>query len=87
MKCIKSIKATKNTDVGVLVRTSDLEAESKVKTGYWAYAPKSEYKAWKRGTTTEEPQSTEQSKKKSNPKQMDGQTSAEPFVKTRKKSK
>jgi len=52
MKCIKSIKATKNTEVGVLVRTSDVEAESKVKTGYWAYAPKSEYKTWKRGTTT-----------------------------------
>jgi hypothetical protein len=85
MKCIKSIKATKNTEVGVLVRTSDVEAESKVKTGYWAYAPKSEYKTWKRGATTEEPQSTE--KKKDNPKQMNGVETAETFVKTRKKSK
>ncbi len=36
MKCIKSIKATKNTEVGVFMRTSEIEAESKVKTGYWA---------------------------------------------------
>ena len=85
MKCIKSIKATKNSEVGVFMRTSEIEAESKVKTGYWAYAPKSEYKAWKRGTTTEEPQSTE--KKKDNPKQMNGVETAETFVKTRKKSK
>jgi len=85
MKCIKSIKATKNTEVGVFMRTSEIEAESKVKTGYWAYAPKSEYKLWKRGTTTEEPQSTE--KKKNNPKQMNGVETAETFVKTRKKSK
>ncbi len=60
MKCIKSIKATKNTEVGVYVRTTELEAETKVKTGYWAYAPKSEYKSWKKGATTEEPQSTEE---------------------------
>ena len=84
MKCIKSIKATKNTEVGVFMRTSEIEAESKVKTGYWAYAPKSEYKSWKRGTTTEEQQSTE---KKNNPKQMNGVETAETFVKTRKKSK
>ena len=60
MKCIKSIKATKNTEVGVYVRTTELEAEGKVKTGYWAYAPKSEYKAWKKGTNVQEPQSTEE---------------------------
>ena len=84
MKCIKSIKATKNTEVGVFMKTSEIEAESKVKTGYWAYAPKSEYKSLKRGTTTEEPQSTE---KKNNPKQMNGVETAETFVKTRKKSK
>jgi hypothetical protein len=63
MKCIKSIKATKNTEVGVFMRTSEMEAETKVKTGFWAYAPKSEYKAWKRGTTTEETQSTEETTK------------------------
>jgi hypothetical protein len=64
MKCIKSIKATKNTEVGVIVRIDEFEAENKVKTGYWAYAPKSEYKAWKRGVTVEELQSTEVENKK-----------------------
>ena len=64
MKCIKSIKPTKNTDVGVIVRIDDIEAETKVKTGYWSYAPKSEYKAWKKGVTVEELQSTEQETKK-----------------------
>ena len=64
MKCIKSIKPTKNTEVGVIVRIDDIEAETKVKTGYWAYAPKSEYKAWKKGVTVEELQSTEQETKK-----------------------
>ena len=44
MKCIKSIKATKNTEVGHIVRIDDVEAESKVKTGFWAYVPKSEWK-------------------------------------------
>ena len=33
MKCIKSIKPTKNTEVGQTVRINDIEAESKVKTG------------------------------------------------------
>lgn len=64
MKCIKSIKATKNTEVGVVVRIDEFEAENKVKTGYWAYAPKSEYKAWKKGVTVEELQSTEVENKK-----------------------
>jgi len=64
MKCIKSIKPTKNTEVGVIVRIDDIEAENKVKTGYWSYAPKSEYKAWKKGVTVEELQSSEQETKK-----------------------
>ncbi len=64
MKCIKSIKPTKNTEVGVIVRIDDIEAETKVKTGYWAYAPKSEYKALKKGVTVEKLQSTEQETKK-----------------------
>jgi hypothetical protein len=52
MKCIKSIKATKNTEVGHIVRIDDVDAEVKVKTGYWAYVPKSEWKL-SRGTKTE----------------------------------
>jgi hypothetical protein len=44
MKCIKSIKPTKNTEVGQIVRIDDIDAESKVKTGYWAYVAKSEWR-------------------------------------------
>ena len=52
MKCIKSIKATKNTEIGHITRIDDVEAEAKVKTGYWAYVPKSEWKIYK-GTKSE----------------------------------
>lgn len=44
MKCIKSIKGSKNTEIGVIKRIIDSEAESMVKSGYWKYIPKSEYK-------------------------------------------
>ena len=44
MKCIKSIKKTKTTEVGVVKRVDDIDAESSVKSGYWKYVPKSEYK-------------------------------------------
>jgi hypothetical protein len=65
MKCIKSIKATKNTEIGVFARINEIEAENKVKTGYWSYVPKSEYKNWKKGTTIEEEvQQTEKETKK-----------------------
>ncbi len=63
MKCIKSIKATKNTEVGVFMRTNEIEAENKVKTGYWAYAPKTDYKMWKKGGNVEVSQSTEETTK------------------------
>lgn len=45
MKCIKSVKALKNYEIGEIVRINNLEAEEKVRTGYWKYAPKSEWKA------------------------------------------
>jgi hypothetical protein len=70
MKCIKSIKTLKNTEIGEILRIDDVEAESKVKTGYWSYISKSEWKL-SRGKkvvekTTEEvtTQSTEQVNKK-----------------------
>lgn len=62
MKCIKSIKATKNTEVGHIVRIDDVEAEVKVKTGYWAYVPKSEWKL-SRGTKTEPTQTQTETEK------------------------
>lgn len=45
MKCIQSIKATKNVQTGTVVRISEIEAESQVKSGYWKYVPKSEWKS------------------------------------------
>lgn len=47
MKCVKAIKSSKNVEVGTVIRIGDTDADAKVKTGYWAYAPKSEWKAQK----------------------------------------
>jgi hypothetical protein len=44
MKCIKAIKQAKSYELGEIRRMDDLEAEAKVKTGYWAFCPKSEWK-------------------------------------------
>jgi len=44
MKCIKSIKATKNTEIGEIRRLSDAEASQKVDSGYWKFIPKSEWR-------------------------------------------
>lgn len=63
MKCIKSIKATKNTEVGHITRIDDIEAEAKVKTGYWAYVPKSEWKLATRKPKNEQATDQESSKK------------------------
>ena len=85
MKCIKAIRASKDVEVGDIKRVDDKTAFNMVGTS-WKYISKSEWKSSK--TTGSEP-STDQVKteKKSNPKQMDGVPSDEPFVKTRKKSK
>lgn len=47
MKCVKAIKSSKNIEIGSIIRIDDIEAENKVKTGYWAYVPKSEWKTQK----------------------------------------
>ena len=52
MKCIKAVKATKNTEVGTIARLGDADAETKVKTGFLQYAPKSEWKTYTRPTET-----------------------------------
>lgn len=44
MKCIKAIRATKYSEVGDIKRLTELEANEKVDTGYWAFVPKSEWK-------------------------------------------
>ena len=73
MKCIKSIKPTKNTEIGVITRIDDKEAELKVKGGYWSYIPKSEWKEYKgktkkTETVTEEVSSEVITKKTKNKK-------------------
>jgi hypothetical protein len=46
MKCIKLINSTKNTEVGTIVRVSDIEADTRVSTGSWKFVSKSEYKSF-----------------------------------------
>ena len=45
MKCIKTIKKTNSREIGEVVRTEEKDADNKVNTGFWAYCPKSEWKA------------------------------------------
>jgi len=45
MKCIQSIKPTKQFNVGEIIRINDVDAELKVSGGYWKYIPKSEWKS------------------------------------------
>jgi hypothetical protein len=54
MKCIKSIKALKNTEIGEILRIDDVEAESKVRTGYWSYISKTEWKLSKGKNSSKE---------------------------------
>jgi hypothetical protein len=65
MKCIKSIKTSNKGEIGDYLRTTDSDAEVKVKSGFWAYAPKTEYKTWMRGEAerSETPQSKEKKSK------------------------
>lgn len=44
MKTIKAIKATKHVEVGEIKRINERDADSEVRSGYWKYVPKSEYK-------------------------------------------
>jgi hypothetical protein len=87
MKCIKAIKPSKGVEVGDIKRVDDKTAYNMVGS-MWAYIPKSEWKAqFAKQKSTEQASEENKKEKKSNPKQMDGVKSDEPFVKTRKKSK
>ena len=52
MKCIQSIKETKNTEIGVIKRVEDAEAHQMVDGGYWKFIPKSEWKLSTRKSKT-----------------------------------
>lgn len=45
MKCIKCIKVAKGYDLDEVRRMDDIDADEKVKGGYWKFVPKSEWKA------------------------------------------
>jgi len=44
MKCIKCIKVAKGYELDEIRRVSEIDAEERVKGGYWKYVPKSEWK-------------------------------------------
>ena len=45
MKCIKCIKVAKGYELDEVRRITDIDADEKVKGGYWKFVPKSEWKA------------------------------------------
>ncbi len=45
MKCIKCIKLAKGYELDEIRRVDDIEADERVKGGYWKFAPKTEWKA------------------------------------------
>jgi hypothetical protein len=44
MKCIKCIKVAKGYELDEIRRVSDVDADERVKGGYWKFIPKSEWK-------------------------------------------
>ena len=44
MKCIKCIKVAKGYEIDEIRRITDVEADERVKGGYWKFVPKSEWK-------------------------------------------
>ncbi len=44
MKCIKCIKVAKGYELDEIRRITDVEADERVKGGYWKFVPKSEWK-------------------------------------------
>jgi hypothetical protein len=73
MKCIKTIKKTNSREIGEIIRIEEKEAENKVKTGFWVYCPKSDWKLYTgrgRGKKTDQvtDQITTKRGKKSNEK-------------------
>jgi hypothetical protein len=41
-----AIKPTKHIEVGEVKRVDEIESQSMVRSGYWKYTPKSEYKKY-----------------------------------------
>lgn len=54
MKCIKTIKEAKSYTLGEIRRVTDIEADERVKGGYWKFVPKNEWKTSKGKSKKEE---------------------------------
>jgi hypothetical protein len=54
MKCIKCIKVAKGYELDEIRRIDDVEADERVKGGYWKFVPKSEWKALRKPTKKEQ---------------------------------
>jgi len=50
MKCIKCIKVAKGYELDEIRRVADIDADDRVKGGYWKFIPKSEWKLATRKT-------------------------------------
>ena len=50
MKCIKCIKVAKGYQIDEIRRVADIDADERVKGGYWKFIPKSEWKLATRKT-------------------------------------
>lgn len=61
MKCIKALRDIANTVKGTILRLKDKEADLRVDSGNWIYAPKSE---WKKSKVVEKVETTEEPNKK-----------------------
>ena len=77
MKTIKSIKVSKKVELGTIKRVGEKEADSEVKSGYWQYVPKSEYKSLKgkKETTSTVETETETEQKPNKTKKNDKKNS------------
>ena len=53
MKCIKCIKVAKGYELDEIRRIDDVEADERVKGGYWKFVPKSEWKALRKPTKSD----------------------------------
>ena len=54
MKCIKCIKVAKGYELDEIRRVSDEDADERVKGGYWKFVPKSEWKALRKPTKSDQ---------------------------------
>jgi hypothetical protein len=67
MKCIKSIRGTKENDLGDIIRVDDKTANNMVGT-YWKYVSKKEWKEFKNSVVPEEQNTVSEVEEEKKPK-------------------